>query len=177
MLDDHHGVPDILEPLQRRDEPIVVALVQADRGLVEDVEHANELRTDLRREPEALCLAARERRSGTVEREVADTDVFEEREALANLLEDPHGDLLVAITESQLVEKLDGARDRESSQLVNVLPANRDRENLCAQPRTLTLRARARRHVLLDALARLGRVGLTVAALEVRDDALELHGV
>ena len=43
------------------DQLRVVALVQADRGLVEDVEHADQARADLGREPDPLRLAAGER--------------------------------------------------------------------------------------------------------------------
>ena len=62
VLDDEHGVAEVAQPLERADQPVVVALVQADRRLVEDVEHADELRADLRREPQPLRLAAGERR-------------------------------------------------------------------------------------------------------------------
>ena len=61
VLDDEHGVAEVAQPLERADQPAVVALVQPDRRLVEDVEDADELRADLRREPEPLRLAARER--------------------------------------------------------------------------------------------------------------------
>ena len=56
VLDDEHGVAEVAKPLERPDEPSVVALVEPDRGLVEDVEHPHELRPDLRREPEPLRL-------------------------------------------------------------------------------------------------------------------------
>ena len=93
VLDDQHRVAEVAQPLERPDEPVVVALVQADRGLVEDVEHADELRADLGREPDPLRLAARERRGGAVELQVADADVVEEGEARADLLQDPGRDL------------------------------------------------------------------------------------
>ena len=43
VLDHEHGVAEVAQPLERGDEPPVVALMQPDRGLVEDVEHADEL--------------------------------------------------------------------------------------------------------------------------------------
>ena len=88
VLDDEHGVAEVAESLERPDQPPVVALVEPDRGLVEDVEHADELRPDLRREPEPLRLAAGERPCRAVEVEVADPDVVEERQPLADLLQD-----------------------------------------------------------------------------------------
>ncbi|CAB5028847.1 unannotated protein [freshwater metagenome] len=61
VLDHEHGVAEIAEPYQRLDEPGVVALVQPDRRFVEHVQHAHETAADLRREPDALRLAAGER--------------------------------------------------------------------------------------------------------------------
>jgi hypothetical protein len=51
VLHDQHGVAEVAQPLERPDQLAVVPLVEADRGLVEDVEHADELAPDLRREP------------------------------------------------------------------------------------------------------------------------------
>ena len=100
--------------LQRRDQAVVVALVEADRRLVEDVEDADELRADLRREPEPLRLAARERLRGPVELEVADADVGEEREPLADLLHDPMADQLLGRRQPELVEEPRARRATES---------------------------------------------------------------
>jgi hypothetical protein len=43
VLDHDQGVAQVAQPDQRLDEAVVVALVQPDRRLVEDVEHADEL--------------------------------------------------------------------------------------------------------------------------------------
>ena len=95
VLDDDDRVAEVAQPLERADQLVVVALVQADRRLVEDVEDTDELRADLRRQPQALRLAARERRRGAVEVEVADADVVEERQPLADLLDDARPDQLL----------------------------------------------------------------------------------
>ena len=81
---------------ERVDELAVVALVQADRRLVEDVEHAHQLRADLRGQADALPFAAGERRGVAVERQVADADGVEEAEAVADFLQDLAGDRLLA---------------------------------------------------------------------------------
>ena len=78
VLDDDHRVAEVAKPLERPDQLRVVALVQADRGLVEDVEDADQAGADLRREPDPLRLAARERRRRPLERQVADPDRDEE---------------------------------------------------------------------------------------------------
>ena len=61
VLDHDHRVAEVAQPPEGREQPVVVALVQADRRLVEHVEHAGQPRADLRGQPDALALAARER--------------------------------------------------------------------------------------------------------------------
>ena len=51
VLHHEHGVAEVAQTLERADQAVVVTLVQPDRRLVEDVEHAHELRADLRRQP------------------------------------------------------------------------------------------------------------------------------
>ena len=97
VLDDEHGVAEVAQLLERRDQLVVVALVEPDRRLVEDVEHADELRADLRREAQALRLAAGQRRRRAVELQVADADVVQERQPLADLLDDPLADQLLGL--------------------------------------------------------------------------------
>ena len=102
VLDDDDRVPEVAHRDERVDELAVVLRVEADRRLVEDVEDAHELAADLRREPDALRLAARERRRRAREREVADPDVVQEAEAVADLLEDLPRDLQLARRRLQL---------------------------------------------------------------------------
>ena len=47
VLDDEHGVAEVAQAVERVDEAAVVALVQADRRLVEHVEHADQAGADL----------------------------------------------------------------------------------------------------------------------------------
>ena len=61
MLDDDDAVAEIAQPPQGFEQLGIVALMQADRRLVEHIEHAGETGADLRGEPDALALAARER--------------------------------------------------------------------------------------------------------------------
>ena len=61
VLDDEHRVAQVAQADQRVDEATVVALVQADRRLVEHVEHADQARADLGGQPDALRLTAGQR--------------------------------------------------------------------------------------------------------------------
>ena len=75
MLDDDDRVPQVAELFQRVEQPFVVAGVQADGRLVEDVRHAHQAAPDLAGQADALELAAGERRRGAVERQVAEPHV------------------------------------------------------------------------------------------------------
>jgi len=70
VLHHQHRVPEVAQAHQGLDQPLVITLVQADTGLIQDVEHAHELGADLRGQPDALRLAARERGRSAVQRQV-----------------------------------------------------------------------------------------------------------
>ena len=89
VLDDEHGVAEVAQPHQRVEQALVVALVQADRGLVEDVHHADQAGADLAGEPDALGLAAGERFRAAIERQVVETDVAQERQAVGDFAHQP----------------------------------------------------------------------------------------
>ena len=88
VLDHDHGVAEVAQPLQRVEQPRIVALVQADRGLVEHIEHAGQAGADLRGEPDALALAAGQRAGGARQRQIIEADIDQEFQPLADFLED-----------------------------------------------------------------------------------------
>ncbi len=177
VLDDEDGVADVAELLERVDEPSVVALVQPDRRLVEDVEDADELRPDLCRQPQPLSLAARQRLRRPVELEVADADVLEEHQPLAHLLEDAPTDELLGLRQLELVDEPERTCNRHLREPVDREIADRHGEHLRLEPRAVALGARSEAHVLLDAVTRVRRVRLAVAPLQVVEETLERHRV
>ena len=95
VLDHDHGVAEVAQPAQRFQKPRVVALVQADRRLVEHVEHAGQAGADLRGEPDALALAAGQRARGAGEGEIFEPDVDQKFQPLADFLEHAAGDFVL----------------------------------------------------------------------------------
>ena len=95
MLHHQDRVAHVAQGFQRLQEPLVVAWMQADARLVEDVQHAHEAATDLTGQPDALGLAAGERGRAAVEREIVQADVEEEAGAAAQFLHDLGGDDLL----------------------------------------------------------------------------------
>ena len=92
VLDDDDRVAHVAQPFEAAQQPVVVARVQADGRLVEDVEDADQPAADLAGQADPLGLAAGERRSRAVERQVMQADVEQEAEPAADLLEHLGGD-------------------------------------------------------------------------------------
>ena len=92
VLHDQHRVAQVAHALQRVDQAGVIALVQADARLVQNIEDAHELAADLRRQANALRLAAGERGRRAVESQVIQPHVHHEAQARGDLLEHLVGD-------------------------------------------------------------------------------------
>ena len=177
MLDDDEGVAEVAQALEGRDEALVVALVQADGGLVEDVEHAHESRADLGGQADALRLAAGEGAGRAGEGEVVQAHVEQEAQAGADLPQHLVGDRGLPHPELEALVEGERVADRHLADLGDGLPADGHGEHLGAQARALARGAGHLAHELLVAL--LGPVGLgvAVATLEEVHDALEARGV
>ena len=93
VLHDEHGIAHVAQSRERGEQSRVVALVQPDARLVENVEHANEPRPDLGGEADALGFASRERLRAPAECEVIEADVDEEAKPFADLLENRTSDV------------------------------------------------------------------------------------
>src|SRR4051794_9264031 len=68
--------------------------MEADRGFVENVQHAAEAAADLAGESDTLGFAAGESRSGAAERKVIEAHVDEEREPVVDFADQLAGDFL-----------------------------------------------------------------------------------
>ena len=143
VLDHDHRVAQVAQPLQRRDQLGVVALVQSDRGLVEDVQHAHQRGADLRRQADALRLAARQRRGGAVHRQVADAHVLQELQPLGDLAQDQPRDVAVGLRELDLPQPLQRTPRRQRGEVLDPRPPHEHRARLRSQTRAVAHRAGA----------------------------------
>ena len=173
VLDDDDGIAEIAQVDQRVEQALIVALMQADGGLVQDVHDADQPRADLAREADALRLAARERVGAAVEGEIAEPDVREEAQPIADLLDDLHGDLAAPARKLQRLEERHRPGDRERGDLGQALRLDEHVACGAVEPGAAAFGAGPRRAVLGELLAHRGRFGLAVAAFEILDDAFE----
>ncbi len=85
VLHHNHGITEIAQMDKRTQQALVIALVQADRRLIEHVHNANRARTNLARQTDTLGFTARKCLCRAGKCQVIQADVNEEFQAIANL--------------------------------------------------------------------------------------------
>ena len=88
VLDDDHGIAGVAQRLEGAEQPLVVALMQSDRGLIENVHDTRQAGPHLAGKPDALRLAAGKSFGTAIERQVVQADVDEEAQSLAHVAHD-----------------------------------------------------------------------------------------
>ena len=179
VFHDDDRVSEVAQLLERVDESLVVALVQADGGFVEDVEHIDELRADLRGEANALALAAAERGRLAVERQIVESHAEQELHARAQFLNNLGRNLPLHRFEvlAKLVEPVAQFVDVERGHFRDVFVPNSVRERLALQPLTLAFGTFAGGQKLVGPLLSGARLVVFHHLPQVFDDAVELHEI
>ena len=153
VLDHDHRVAEVAQLLERRQEPAVVALVQADRGLIEDVHDAGEPGSDLAGKANALRFPTRERLGAAIERQIVEAHVAEEAQALHHALDDLRRHFTAPAGEGELTQELERPSDGESGKLRKSASGDEHEARRAVQARALALRARAHSQVARQLLA------------------------
>ena len=134
VFDHQERVAQVAQLSQGVQQPAVVARVQADRRLVEHVQHAAQAAPDLGRQSNALHLAAGERGGGPGQRQVVQTHVDQELQPVANLARHLAGDLPLAAGELPVVELFPETIQRQAAKLVDRSAPQPHCRRVVAQP-------------------------------------------
>ena len=148
--------------------------MQSDARFVENIQHTDQARTDLRRQANALRFAAGKRTRRSIEREVRQADVLQKAQPFANLFEHLIGDEPLTLSELKRFKEPHRLCNRKRRHFRNVLAADRKSQTFGPQARSVAVLARSNGHVLLDFTARPFRLHLTQTPLEARDHAFEM---
>ena len=173
MFDHDHGIAEIAQARQRLQQAFVVALVQADAGFVEHVHHADQAGADLRGQADALRLAAGQGLGRTRQHQVVQAHVVEKAQARRDFLDDLVGDLALVAGQVQRAEPVLGLADRQPRQRRQGLFGDEHVARGAVQAIAVAGRAGLVRAVLGQFLAHGVGFGLTVAPLQIGNDAFE----
>ena len=173
----HHDdcIADVAQFLQGMYQAFVVALVQADAGLVQDIEHVDQLRTYLRGQADALALSAGQTHGGAVQRKIVQAHIKQKFQAGAYFLKYLGCDLPL-FTVQVLVDMRQPAvqfADVHRGQLVNILVVYPVGQSLAVQAGSVALGTRVRPRKLLGPLACRGRHVAVLHHLYVLHHAFE----
>ena len=105
MLDQNERVAQVAQMLERSEQAGVIAGVQSDRRLVEDIENTRQSAADLAGKTNALALAAGKRRRAASQAQVIEADVDQKFQAIAHLAQQVARDVLFVGVERQIPER------------------------------------------------------------------------
>ena len=136
MLDDKNRVAKVAKPDKRRQQPVIVTLMKADRRLVQYIEDACQARADLRCKADSLRLAAGESAGIARHRQVGQPHIHKKAQTLVDFLEDTGRDLRLLAAElvAQSGEPVARLADRQAGDVGNIAIRDSDRQRLRLQP-------------------------------------------
>src|SRR6266851_1937325 len=165
VFDDEDGVAEIAKMFEGAEQARIVAGVEADAGLIENVENAAKARADLRGESNTLRFAAGKSGGGAIQAEIAEADGEQELDSFGNFFQRTRGDFFLAFGElrKNFVDGEARGAERERGEIGDGEAAELDRERFGAQALAVADGALRRGHVLRDPLA----IGIGVGLFEI----------
>ena len=173
VFDHDHGVPQVAQIFEGVQKFVIVPLVQADAGFVQDIAHADQAGTDLGSQADPLGLSAGEGRGRAGQSQIVQADIIEEADAGADLLENLLSDHFLCLCELQILHEGLQFFYRHACQIINIDISHGDRQRLLFQ--ALSAAGLAGRDLHEGLVLRSGTLGgrLSVAAAGVFQNALE----
>ena len=172
MLHHDQGVADIPQMLQSSQKLIIVPLVQADRGFVQNIQHAHQGGTDLGSQPDSLALAAGESTGRAGKGQIAEAHIRQELEPGLDLLHDLLRNHRHIALQLQFIHKLQLVLDAHGAEFHDAHAAYGDSPGNVRKPLAAALGTGGGGHTFLQLLP--GGVGLRllIAAGNIVQNAL-----
>ena len=175
MLHHQNGVSQIPQMLQRVQQLVVVPLMQADAGLIQNIGNPHQAGTDLGCQPDPLGFPAGQRAGGPGKAQIVQSHVHEEAHPGPDLLQYLMADELLLLRQLHLLQKGLQLRDGQGSHLINILIAYRHRQGRFFQTLTLTCLTGRDPHKRLILLLHDIGARLPIPAVHVLDQSFERH--
>ena len=141
MLHHEDGVAQVAQLLKDMNQPRRVPRVQPDRRLVQNIERPHQPRTQRGGQLYPLRLAAGERRSQAVQRQVFQAHRVQKTQPLPHLLQNRPGNLLLHRGELQRLKERFSLGDGQRRRLADILSVDPHRASLGPEPLPAAIRA------------------------------------
>ena len=153
VFDDDECIAQVAQALEGFQELVVIPLMQADRRFVQDVEDADQARTDLGRQADSLGFAARQGPGRPRQSEIIEADGLQEIQAGLDFLENLFANELLLFRQFQAIEEGNHIADRQIRQFSDVQAAYLDGQRFVAQARAMAGRTGLDGHELSELVA------------------------
>src|SRR5699024_2041963 len=163
------------QSFQRTNQLDIVALLQANTGLIQNIEYAHQLRTNLCSQANTLRLPARKRLCLPVQRQVVQANIQQEVNAVAHLFQHLTANFLLALIQIQIVDGMAQPADIHLYQVINGVAVNAIRKSFLIQPPALAFRAVNSAHISLGLIALF--IGLALLILIPNDVPQSFKGM
>src|SRR5262249_53165254 len=140
VLNDDQGVALVFKGLERGKQFLAVPGVQPNSGLIQDVQNAAKIGTELRSQANSLRFAAGEGFCRSVERKVIDADLAHEKQTLEDLCDDVFRDQSFCTGKFDGLENRGRLPDRDGCELIDCMALEAYRPSDGVQPGAPALR-------------------------------------
>jgi len=173
MLHHQQRVAQVPEVPKRSQQLVVVPLVKADGGLVQDIEDSHQGGADLGGQADALALAAGEGSRRPGQGQIPQAHGLQKAQTGLDLLQDPPRDAHLLLGEGQLVHPGKFVRHGQFRKGEDVQVPHRHRQGLLFQPAAVAGGTGALRHHFLQLPLAGVALGLLIAPFHIVADALK----
>ena len=173
MLYHYQSVPQIPQVLQSIQQFVIVSLVQADAGLVQNIAYPHQSGTDLGSQTDTLCFTAGQGSRSSGQGQIFQSHIHQKSYSCADLLQHTLTDELLLFRQRHGIQEFLQITDGHGCDLINILVAYGNRQRFLLQSHALTFFTGSDAHEgLIFLFAALGS-GLTIAALHIFDQAFK----
>jgi hypothetical protein len=147
-----HGIPEVPKVGKRLEQAAVVTRVEANRRLVQHVQHPRQTAADLTGQPDALRFAAGKRRRWPAQGQIIQSHINQELQAVGDLPQYLARYLLLPLRQLQLVEKGERLAQRQVAELTQRVVGKAASRGIVAQPGAAARRTRNFTYEMIELL-------------------------
>ena len=122
MLYHNQRIPQIFQAFQRMQQLVIVPLVEANTGLIQNIGHAYQAGANLRRQADTLGFPAGEGTSCPCQRQVVQPHIYQEADPGADFLQHLRPNHFLLLRQLQIPQKRMQPADGQIGNFMNIFP-------------------------------------------------------